>query len=187
MTQYVAFLGSINVGGNRLMMEDLRAALRYEDFEDVETVIASGNVLFRHEDRPTPGLSQKIAFIMREEFDINTVVVVRSREEVLVAIAENPFRGENDDKFVHVQWLEHQPSPEQFADLIDSFVGPNGTGRGGERMAAGTGALHIDYGESVGESKLTAAFIERKLSTRGTARNLRSLQRIADKMDKSDG
>ncbi len=187
MNQYVAFLGSINVGGNRLMMEDLRNALKYEDFEDVETVIASGNVLFRHEERPTPGLSQKIAFILREEFDINSVVVVRSRDEVLAAIAENPFGGENDDKFVHAHWLERQPTAEQFADLISSFVGPDGTGRGGERMAAGTGTLHIDFGQSVGDSKLTAPFIERKLGTRGTARNLGSLKRIADKMDASDG
>lgn len=183
MTQYVAFLGSINVGGNRLMMEDLRNALKYEDFEDVETVIASGNVLFRHDERPTPGLSQKIAFILREEFEINSVVVVRSREDVLSAIAENPFHGQNDDKFVHVHWLEHQPTAKQFEDLISSFVGPDGTGRGGERMAAGTGALHIDYGAGVADSKLTAPFIERKLGTRGTARNLRSLQRIADKME----
>lgn len=183
MTQYVAFLGSVNVGGNRLLMEDLRNALKYEDFEDVETVIASGNVLFRHEERPTPGLSQKIAFILREEFDINSVVVVRSREEVVAAIAENPFRGENDDKYVHVQWLERQPTAEQFADLITSFVGPDGTGRGGERLAAGTSALHIDFGDGVADSKLTAPFIERKLATRGTARNLRSLHRIVDKME----
>ncbi|MDZ4308228.1 DUF1697 domain-containing protein [Allopontixanthobacter sp.] len=187
MNQYVAFLGSINVGGNRLMMEDLRNALKYEDFEDVETVIASGNVLFRHDERPTPGLSQKIAFILKEEFDINSVVVVRSRDEVLAAIAENPFHGENDDKFVHVHWLEHQPTAEQFDDLITSFVGTTGTGRGGERLAAGTGALHIDFGQGVADSKLTAPFIERKLGTRGTARNLRSLKRIADKMDSSDG
>lgn len=187
MTQYVAFLGSINVGGNRLMMDDLRNALKYEDFEDVETVIASGNVLFRHEERPTPGLSQKIAFILKEEFDINSVVVVRDRNEVLAAIDENPFNGENDDKFVHVHWLERQPTAEQFNDLISGFVGQSGTGRGEERMAAGTGALHIDYGLGVADSKLTAPYIERKLGTRGTARNLRSLKRIAEKMDANDG
>ena len=46
MTRYVALLGSINVGGNRLLMADLREALEREEFEDVETVVASGNVLF---------------------------------------------------------------------------------------------------------------------------------------------
>lgn len=182
MTQFVAFLGAINVGGNRLLMDDLRAALRYEDFEDVETVIASGNVLFRHPDRPTPGLSQKLEFILREEFEIDGVAIVKSRAEVIAAIAENPFVGENDDQFIHVMWLNRQPSADEFRNLDDSF-----RGRGGERMALGTEALHIDFGESVGGSKLTAPFIERKLSARGTARNLRSLQRIVDKMDADDG
>lgn len=162
-------------------MEDLRGALKYEDFEDVETIVASGNVLFLHPERPTPGLSEKLAFILREEFAIDSVVCVRSRAEVVAAIAENPFRGENADSIVHTMWLTRQPSPQQFADLDASFAG-----RGGERMALGTGALHIDYGEGVGSSKLTGAFIERKLDTRGTARNLRSLQRIADKMDHDD-
>ena len=35
MTRYVALLGSINVGGNRLKMVELREALEREDFADV--------------------------------------------------------------------------------------------------------------------------------------------------------
>ena len=53
MPRYVAFLGSINVGTNRVGMAELRHALEREDFEEVETVVASGNVLFAHDDRPT--------------------------------------------------------------------------------------------------------------------------------------
>ena len=49
MTRYVALLGSINLGGNRLKMAELREALEREDFEEVETVVASGNVLFAHD------------------------------------------------------------------------------------------------------------------------------------------
>ena len=64
MTRYVALLGSINVGGNRLMMADLREALEREEFEDVETVVASGNVLFSHDERPSDGLAEKIAHIV---------------------------------------------------------------------------------------------------------------------------
>ena len=53
MTRYVAFFGSINVGGNRLTMADLRAAFEAEDFANVATVVASGNVLFEFPERPT--------------------------------------------------------------------------------------------------------------------------------------
>ena len=183
MPRYVAFLGAINVGGNRLLMEDLRNALKYEDFEDVETVVASDNVLFSHPERPTPGLSEKLAFILREEFDVDSAVIVRTKEEVEALIAENPFAGENDDKFVHVMLLSRQPTAEQFADLDANFGGPGKARSGGERMALGTEALHIDFGAGVSSSKLTGAFIERRLDARGTARNLPSLRRIVEKMD----
>ena len=46
MPRYVAFFGSINVGGNRLTMADLRWAFEREVLGQVETVVASGNVLF---------------------------------------------------------------------------------------------------------------------------------------------
>ena len=42
MTRYLALFGSINVGGNRLKMADLRYAFEREEFENVETVVASG-------------------------------------------------------------------------------------------------------------------------------------------------
>lgn len=178
MTRYVAFLGSINVGGNRLAMADLRAALEREDFEDVETVVASGNVLFRHEARPTQGLSEKLAYVVRDRFDIETVAMVRSRDELAAALAENPFAGDGEDKLVHVLFLENQPDAAQFEKLAADYAG-----RGEERMAPGTRALHVDYVSGVGNSRLTNGFIERRLGCRSTARNLRSLARILKKLD----
>ena len=68
MTRYVALLGSINVGGSRLKMADLREALEREDFADVETVVASGNVLFSHDERPSEGLADKIAYVVKDRF-----------------------------------------------------------------------------------------------------------------------
>ena len=54
MPRYVAFFGSINVGGNRLTMADLRAAFEAEDFANVETVVASGNVSSSFPSGPRP-------------------------------------------------------------------------------------------------------------------------------------
>jgi len=54
--------------------------------------------------------------------------------------------------------------------------------RGPERLALGDRALFIDYVEGAGNSKLTSAFIARRLGCRGTARNMRSLARILEKM-----
>lgn len=180
MIRYVAFLGSINVGGNRLKMADLRAAFEAEDFSNVETVVASGNVLFDFAERPTRGLEEKLGLMLAERFGMDAAVCVRDRSEVAAAIADNPFAGRNEDKFVHTHFLEAQPAPAQFEDLIATQAA-----RGPEKLAAGDRALYIDFGDGVAGSKLTGAFMERRLGCKGTARNLRSLARILAKMDEA--
>ena len=177
MTRYLALFGSINVGGNRLKMADLRYAFEREEFENVETVVASGNVLFDFDDRPTEGLEELFAYMMRERFDIDSFVAVRTKEEVRAAVEDNPFVGAGEDKFVHTHFLESQPGEEQFDKLVSEHQG-----RGEEKLALGNRCLYIDYVNGVGDSKLTAAFIERRLGCRGTARNVRSLARILTKM-----
>ena len=59
---------SINVGGNRLTMADLRAGFEAEDFVNVETVVASGNVLFDFDKRPTKGLEEKLGRMLADRF-----------------------------------------------------------------------------------------------------------------------
>ena len=75
---------------------------------------------------------------------------------------------------------EESPGSTQpaFADLLAAYAG-----RGPERIAPGDRALYIDYVGGAGNSRLTGAFIERRLGYPGTARNLRSLRRMIDKMD----
>lgn len=180
MPRYVAFLGSINVGGNRLTMAELRAAFESEGFTNVETVVASGNVLFDHPERPTRGLEEKLEMLLRDRFDMRSIAAVRSRAEVAEAISGNPFAGEGDDKLVHTMFLDRAPDPAQFRVLVADHEG-----RGGERLALGDRALYIDYVEGVGTSRLTGPFIERRLDCRGTARNMRSLARILAKLDET--
>jgi len=174
MTRYVALLGSINVGGNRLKMAELREALEREDFADVETVVASGNVLFSHEERPSDGLAEKIAYIVKDRFGIDTFAVVRSRDELAAAIADNPFAEDGETNRVHTVFTQKPLNGAAFEAFTDSYEGP-------ERLAAGTREFFVDFREGVADSKLGQAM--RKLKLRTTARNIRSLKRMLDKMD----
>lgn len=178
MPRYLALLGSINVGGNRLTMADLRAAFEAEGFSNVETVVSSGNVLFDHPERPDEGLEEKLALMLHDRFGFDSVALVRSRDALARAIAENPFAADGEEQFVHTLFLDSQPDAESFARLDRERTGP-------ERIAIGDRALHIDYCAGVGESKLVGAFIERRLHARGSARNLRSMKRILAKMDEN--
>lgn len=178
MPRYVALFDSINVGGNRLTMADLRSAFEAEGFSDVETVVASGNVIFQYPARPTRGLEEKLTLMVADRFDMRCAALVRSRDELAAAITDNPFAGTNEDKFVHTMFLDGQPTPAQFAALAaDKWIRPN------ERIAPGDRALYIDYGDGAGDSKLTARMIERRLEHKGTARNMRSIARIVAKLD----
>ena len=177
MTRYVALLGSINVGGNRLKMDELKAAFEEHGIVDVATVVASGNVLFDHPRVADPKLEDAIAGVVKDRFGIATFAVVRSKAELEAALAESPFAGKGEDKFVHVHFLAGQPTQAQFAQLIADHAD-----RGSEKLAPGTRALHIDFADGVGPSKLTGAFIEKRLGCKGTARNVRSIKRIIEKL-----
>ncbi|KLI64151.1 DUF1697 domain-containing protein [Aurantiacibacter marinus] len=183
MQRYVAFFASMNVGGNRLTMAELREALEREELEDIETVVASGNVLFSYEDRPTDGLSEMLAFIVQDRFRFETFAAVRNAAEVRSAIEDNPFYGEGEDNLVHTLFLEGEVDPSGFDALLYDHNGRGKGARGPERIAKGPRCLYIDYAGGVGSSKLTGDFIERRMQMRGTARNMRSLQRILDKME----
>ncbi|MCT2559543.1 DUF1697 domain-containing protein [Tsuneonella sp. YG55] len=178
MPRCAAFLGSINVGGNRLAMADLRAALVGAGFAGVETVAASGNVLLDLDDADRAGAAGEIARVVKAEFGIDSLVVVRNRASVWSAIEDNPFHGDGQDRFVHSIFLDRLPPAERFEALLAEH-----RSRGGERLALGPGVLYLDYVHGVGVSSLTGAFLQRRLGVRGTARNMTSLKRILAKMD----
>lgn len=176
--RYVALLGSINVGGNRLKMAELKAALEDEGFAGVETVVASGNVLFEHTAAADAELEAKIAQVVKDRFGINSFAAVRSRDELAAAITDNPFRHDGEAKYVHTIFLDQPLDRTKFEAFAESYHGP-------ERLAAGKREFFVDFVDGVARSMLDPAMKKAKVlaGLRATARNVRSLQRILDNMD----
>lgn len=177
LQRLVVLLGSINTGGNRIKMADLCDALVDAGWPNVASVSASGNVMFDGDPAEADRYAAEIVDVLGRQFGIATFAILTTRAGVHSAIAENPFVKDGAENFVHVHFLEHQPDAEAFALLANDHAG-----RGPERLAPGTGALHIDFVDGAGNSKLTGPFIARRLGCRGTARNIRSLRRIAEAM-----
>ena len=175
--RHVGLIARVNVGRNRLSMAELREAMERDGFENVETVVASGNVLFDHEARPSQGLEEKLGRLVSDRFGFDTFAVVLTRDELAEIIAADPFVGTGEDKAVHTVFLEQPLDPIAYNALVAAYQG-----RGQERIAPGKRTIHMDYLDGVGASRLTPGFIERRLGTRHTARNRRSLERILAKM-----
>lgn len=94
--KYVAFLRGVNVGGNTLVkMDELRKAFESIGFQNVRTILASGNVLFEAPGEAITTLSSNIALKLLETFGREILVIVRSLDDLRELEARQPFKCAN--------------------------------------------------------------------------------------------
>lgn len=94
--RYVAFLRAINVGGRFVKMDVLRdhfAALR---FADVETFIASGNVLFSTSSSDAAALEQRIERRLEQALGYEVATFVRTPAELATLVREEPYQDRDE-------------------------------------------------------------------------------------------
>jgi len=92
MTRYIAFLRGINVGGNKMIkMEDLKRIFRALGFQNVTTILASGNVLFDTTKAEATALGAKIAAQLKSSIGHEIGVLIRSVEELQRLADSKPF------------------------------------------------------------------------------------------------
>ena len=60
MAKHIAFLKAINVGGHTIKMDHLKKLFEKMRFENVETFIASGNVVFETKSKSINSIKKKI-------------------------------------------------------------------------------------------------------------------------------
>ena len=88
MARYITFLRAINVGGHVVKMEALRAHFPSLGLSDVETFIASGNVIFQSASKNAQALEKRIAAHLHRELGYEVATFLRSDAE-LAAIARH--------------------------------------------------------------------------------------------------
>ena len=95
MQKYAAFLRGINLGRRNIKMDNLRMVLLEAGFNDPQTVLASGNIVFSSDLPPVP---QNIEQILLKEFGFAIGVVVRSVPDLQNLVANDPFGKCPEDK-----------------------------------------------------------------------------------------
>ena len=76
--KYVAFLRGINVGGHhKVPMADLRKELEKLGFENVETLLNSGNIIFEAISNNEGNLEKKISAHLEKSFGFPIPTVIR--------------------------------------------------------------------------------------------------------------
>ncbi len=170
--KYVALLRGINVGGKRkLKMADLRESVLKIGFTQVSTYIQSGNLFFTAEEKNATILEEKLAQHLLEEYTYDIPVIIRTAEEIEKVIAENPFLGAEDFKQLHLIFLTEKPSETSIKDFEELEFSS-------EEFKIEAQHLYVNYTDGVRNSKLSTALIEKKLNTKATARNWKTLLKI---------
>ena len=112
MTRYAAFLRGVNLGKRTVKSAELKAAFLAMGFEDVTTLLASGNVLF--DAATSAGLKEKLEAGLEAQFSFKVPIVLRSLDELRALVAGDPFgRQAGEDAQLHVLLLD-RPLPQDF-------------------------------------------------------------------------
>jgi uncharacterized protein (DUF1697 family) len=94
MPTYVALLRGINIGPrNKIAMADLRELLGSLGHEGVRTHILSGNAIFTSRRRSAQRLEADLEKAIRERFDLDIRVLVKTADELAGSRAGAGGRG----------------------------------------------------------------------------------------------
>ncbi|MEZ5346713.1 MAG: DUF1697 domain-containing protein [Pyrinomonadaceae bacterium] len=172
--RYAALLRGINVGGNtKVKMETLREMCEALGFKNVKTYINSGNVAFDTRKSDNRKLAAKIVKAIEKEFAISISVMVRSLREIEQVIKNNPFAGEfESEKEMHVLFLEQEMPAEKIKQLL-----ANNSEK--ERFSVIGPEIYCHLRNGVIDSILGKDYIGKKLKVAATARNWRTVNKIA--------
>lgn len=95
--KYVALLRGINVGGNnKVEMAKLKKTFERLGFDEVRTLIASGNVIFQTDASDHAKLTKQIETAIAKDFGIQISVLLRDFKEMSKLIKALPAAWVND-------------------------------------------------------------------------------------------
>lgn len=165
MTAFVALLRAVNVGGTgKLPMSVLTKLCEAAGFVQVQTYIASGNVVF-WSDRKEPQVRSALAQRLRDYAGTEVGVLVRTAAEMTDTLARNPFAT--------------APSNQVMALFVDGPLSQAAlegvTGVKNEQIHLGKRELFVFYPDGMGATRMRIPSAQH-----GTARNMNTVAKLAE-------
>lgn len=176
MPRYVAFLRAVNVGGRIVKMDQLRRVFEAAGLDDVETFIASGNVVFSTRSTATAKVESMLEAALRTALGYDVPVLVRSTAEVAAAAAHRAF--------------PEADIAAAGAHVVAFLRGPlDAAGKKGLAALGSAADRFVAHGREVywlstvgqGESKMTLVKFEKAVGQPATMRSMTSAGKLAAK------
>ncbi len=169
---YAALLGGINVGGRNIKMPEIKACFEGLDLKNVQTVLASGNVIFDSDSTDTIALRSKIEAGLTVTFSYPAYVHVISLTELQGVIKNFPFATGEPDYHAYVIFFSEPAASDRLRELVMPI--------GDEQVQHDQ---KVTYWRVSRGMTLDSSFAKQtaKLKVKTTTRNLNTLQKIVVK------
>lgn len=170
--RYVALLRGVNnVGSRRVAMADLRALFEGLGFQDVRTLLSSGNVVFSAPAKEVRDVPARIEAALASTLGVSSQVILLSAREVAAAVRENPLASMATNTPHLLVSVPRAPSDlRRLEPLLEERWSP-------EMLALGRRVAYLWCANGVAKSPLWAA-VERALARSGTVRNVATFTKI---------
>ena len=176
--RYVAFLRGMNLGGRRIINDDLRRHFEEMGLEDVATFRASGNVIFGTAKREGEAkLAARVEAELGERLGYEVPVFLRSEKEIAAVAAQEPFDPKAVAKSkgkLQISFLQKRPSAAAKKKVL-ALAGDE------DLLAIEARELYWLPSGGLLESDLDLKAIEKLLGT-DTRRTMGTVEQIAAKL-----
>lgn len=172
MSTFIAFLRAVNVGGRTVKMAALRDELESRGFTDVETFIAGGNIKVTSTLRSAAKVEHKLEVVLASWLGFDVPTMVRTPKQLTEVYAAggdltSPVPGSPRH---YVSFLKDKPSAAGVTKL-EAWDKPQ------ERARVLGREAHLWLGSD--RPKLTNVQMEKLLGTAGTARDWKTVVKLA--------
>jgi uncharacterized protein (DUF1697 family) len=172
--RYVAFLRAINVGGRVVKMSMLKTIFEGLKFAEVETFIASGNVVFSSSSEAAR-LEPIIEEGLRKTLGFSVVTFLRTAAEVAAVAEYDPFDGPlPPGGRLYVGFLRKSPAASARSELSALTTAKDALALHGRE-------LYWRCAVPSTESIVSGAVLEKVLGQLATLRNVNTIRRLAGK------
>lgn len=176
MARYIAFLRALNVGGHTVKMSQLKSIFESLGYFDVETFIASGNVIFSTKSSAVSAMEKTIARKLEAELGYKVATFIRTDSEV-AAIAEREVFTKQEIASAHSVNVGMLSSPLSAAAQKALLACNTDT----ELFRLHGNEIHFLCRIPMADSKFSNSKFEKQIGTPTSFRNVNTIVRLSKK------
>jgi len=175
MTAVISMLRGVNLGKRRIKMDDLRSLYRSLGFQDPQTYVQSGNVVFQTSKTDFPHLTRQIEAAIEKTFGFHSDVILRTTSEMRAVLQNNPFEARKDVEpgKLLVTFLPRDPGTDIRQRLRSLHCAP-------DELHCTVRELYIYFPNGMARPKISWPALEKILQSTYTGRNWNTVGKLLE-------